>query len=91
MKVTKHSIQRSSQRGLRQDAIAFALANGHREFRQGRVFYIVLDSQLHARREKVFRGVVVVTSQDGWVITAWRDPAGLKKIRRKPRASWRAD
>ena len=85
MNTTLHSQQRMQQRSISQEAIAFAMAFGHKEHRQGRVYYAVLDSQLRSPREESFSGVVVVTSQDGWIITAGRDRKGYKKIRNRPR------
>jgi hypothetical protein len=84
LKLSRHLGERMQQRGISQNAIGFALQNGHKEYRQGRVFYLILDRHIHNSREESFRGVVVVTSQDGWVITAWRDRQGLKKLKRKP-------
>lgn len=88
MNSTIHSQQRMQQRSISESAIAFALANGKKEYRQGRVYYLVLDSQIRSPREEAYCGVVVVTSKDGWIITAWRDrKSGYKKIRHRSRRS----
>ena len=79
---TLHGKKRASQRCIRQEAIAFALENGLKIHRQGRIFHVVLSRDLSSPQQDRFRDVVVLTDLNWKVITTYKNRHAISKIER---------
>jgi hypothetical protein len=85
---TNHVIERAAQRNLSPRDITFVLRHGRVLYRTGIQFYFLgrRDIPEELRREsRISRleGFAVLLSHDGTLITAYKNPKALRKIRRK--------
>lgn len=83
---THHAEIRLNQRGITPDAVDFALDHGVRIRKQGCVFYYVRNKDIKNPRQERFRYLVVICDQLGDVITAYKNPDGMKQIKKKGKA-----
>ena len=86
--LSRHAKLRSSHRNLSDDDISLVLKFGQKEYRTGACFYFLgqrnLPKSLRAdNRYAKLVGTVLIVSHDGTIITLYRDPTALKKIRKK--------
>ena len=85
--LSRHCVQRASQRGIQSDAIALTLEFGKVYYRQRMLFHVLGDKELpgHLQHERErLRNTVVVLAEDGaTLITAYRADNPFRKIRRK--------
>lgn len=92
---TKHFIERSCQRNFSEDMIQTVLDHGTAYFKQGRIFYILgtnnLPTDLPAQDRKRYRNlVVVVSSNNASIITAYRSKNPFKHIKKKSKTLYKA-
>lgn len=86
---SKHSITRMAHRNLSLNDVDYVVSNGKQFFGGGLETYYLRQRDLPAsdRRKDTFSklvGTAVLISNDGTVVTTWRNKrTGLKKIRRK--------
>ena len=91
---TKHSRKRTSQRGISRQMIQDTLDFGTCTWKQGLEFYTMLRKDLKDRfkpgyAEKV-EGVVVIMSEDGYILTTYKNRSGHKRISKKAKRLFRA-
>jgi hypothetical protein len=79
--MTKHAQVRCLQRGVRTADIEYLLAHGKKIYKQGLVFYVMLDKHIAQRGESV-RHLVALVSHDQHVVTVYKEKNALKKIKR---------
>ena|SRR5450759_4974502 len=85
---SKHSIQRSQQRGINQGLICLAMDYSEPIFKQGLIFYAVIEKLMpenmdHNLREKLNNLVVVVSPLSNEVVTCYWANKGIHHIKRK--------
>lgn len=85
---TEHSRKRSSQRGISEENILLALDYGDPIFKQGLIFYVVLERNLpdninHAMREKINNLVIVVSPKNNEIVTCYKSNHARHHIRKK--------
>lgn len=83
---TNHAKKRLAQRGISVDAVQFAIDYGKRQFRQGYVFYFLGQKLLPgfvlpADADRLKN--ILVVCRGRLVITAYRNPKGLRHVARK--------
>ena len=87
--LSRHCMQRASQRGIQADAIAIALEFGRVYCRQGMLFHVLgkrqLPQALRHEWERLRHTVVVLAEDDTTLITAYRSDNPFRKIKRKPK------
>jgi hypothetical protein len=88
--LSRHAQLRSSHRNLSNDDISLVLKFGQKVYRIGACFYFLgrrnLPESLRANNHYAkLVGTVLIVSQEGTIITLYRDPTALKKIRKKPK------
>lgn len=79
---TKHVRQRMQQRAIAPEAIAFALDKGIKVYKQGKIFNMVLDKHITSPAEEGYRGLVVLTTHDQVVITAYKSRQAFKEVKK---------
>jgi L-fucose isomerase-like protein len=86
---SNHAAKRVSQRGIEPAVIAEIIKYGTRIHKQGKVFHYICkaDIQLYYHKDdrKRFESVIVLTGQDGRVVTTYRNPDAVSEIKRKPK------
>lgn len=84
---SNHAAKRVSQRGIEPAVVAEIIKYGTRIHKQGFVFHFLpkADIQLYYHKDdrKRFESVIVLTSQDGCVVTTYRNPDAVGEIKRK--------
>lgn len=87
IQLSNHAAKRVSQRGIEPAVIAEIVQYGTRIYKQGFVFHFMpkADIQLYYHKDdrKRFESVIVLTSQDGCVVTTYRNPDAVGEIKRK--------
>lgn len=88
MKQSEHARRRCAQRNIETVAMEMARQYGRVVHRTGVVFYFLgrRDIPVSLRQHEGCRrmeGTTVVAAGDGEVITVYRNPAGLRKIKKK--------
>ena len=88
MKQSEHARRRCAQRNIETEAVEMARQYGRKVHRTGVVFYFlgIRDIPASLRQHERYRrleGTTVVAADDGDVITVYRNPAGLRKIKKK--------
>lgn len=88
MTLTNHAIQRCAQRHIAPDALAFIKKHARKIRRTGITFYFLGKRNIpkHLRRNDRYarlEGITLLISPDGSLITTYRNPDGLKTIRKK--------
>ncbi len=87
--LSRHCMQRVSQRGIQADAIALTLEFGRVYRRQGMLFHVLGKRQLppafRHEWERLRHTVVVLAEEDTTLITAYRSDNAFRKIHRKPK------
>ena len=87
--LSRHCMQRVSQRGIQADAIALTLEFGRVYRRQGMLFHVLGKRQLPTafrhEWERLRHTVVVLAEEDTTLITAYRSDNPYRKIHRKPK------
>jgi hypothetical protein len=78
---SKHAKARSSQRGVKLNDIDYALLCGEKIYKQGLVFHVVQNKFLE--KNSTAKNLVVITSYDGAIITAYKNPRAIKDIKKK--------
>lgn len=86
--VTVHAFRRCAQRQVDNEAIEMVIRHGRKVHRTGVVFYFLgrRDLPEALRRQDRYaklEGLTLLVSQDGEVITAYRNRAACRKIRKK--------
>ena len=91
---TKHSRKRTSQRGISRQMIQDTLDFGTCTWKQGLEFYTMLRKDLKDRFEPGYaekvEGVVVIMSEDGYILTTYKNRSGHKRISKKSKRLFRA-
>ena len=91
---TKHSRKRTSQRGISRQMIQDTLDFGTCTWKQGLEFYTMLRKDLKDRFEPGYaekvEGVVVIMSEDGYILTTYKNRSGHKRISKKAKRLFRA-
>lgn len=89
IQLSNHAAKRVSQRGIEPAVIAEIVQYGTRIYKQGFVFHFMpkADIQLYYHKDdrKRFESVIVLTGQDGCVVTTYRNPDAVGEIKRKPK------
>lgn len=84
---SNHAAKRVSQRGIESAVVAEIIKYGTRIHKQGFVFHFMpkADIQMYYHKDdrKRFESVIVLTSQDGCVVTTYRNPDAVGEIKRK--------
>ena len=84
---SNHAAKRVSQRGIEPAVVAEIIKYGTRIHKQGFVFHFMpkADIQMYYHKDdrKRFESVIVLTSQDGCVVTTYRNPDAVSEIKRK--------
>ncbi len=88
LRSTRHMQKRSQQRGIGEEYICLAMDYGEAFFKQGLIFYVVGEKNLplsldHRLREKIRNLVVVVSMETSEVLTCYRNPRGMRHVRKK--------
>ena len=90
---TKHSRKRTSQRGISRQMIQDTLDFGTCTWKQGLEFYTMLRKDLKDRFEPGYaekvEGVVVIMSEDGYILTTYKNRSGHKRISKKAKRLFR--
>ena len=88
MKQSEHARRRCVQRNIEPEAVEMARQYGRKIHRTGVIFYflgmrdIPASLRQHDRCRRM-EGTTVVAAGDGEVITVYRNPSGLRKIKKK--------
>ena len=90
VKFSEHAQIRCAQRQIDPESLAFIKKHGQKIRRTGIMFYFLgrrnIPQDLRADdRFAKLEGVTLLISADGTLITAYRNPKGLKTIRKKMR------
>jgi hypothetical protein len=84
---TEHFQRRQAQRSITDVEVGLALRHGRCFFEgEDRVYFLgkkQMPSALDARVAGRLDGLTVVVNVDGALITVWRNPNGLRKIRKR--------
>lgn len=88
LQVSEHAHIRCAQRQIRPECIAFIKKHGRKFRRTGIMFYFFgkRDIPKVLRHDDLYSklvGVTLLVGRDGELITAYRNPNGLKAIRKK--------
>ena len=88
MNLSHHSQVRSSQRGITYDLLNLAMDYSEAIFKQGLIFFAVIQRLLpenmdHHLKEKLNNMVVVVSPESNEIVTCYRSPEGIHRIKRK--------
>jgi hypothetical protein len=87
MQFSQHASQRAQQRAIDPLVITEIIRHGERIYKQGIIFHFMPKNSLrlfyHRTDQKQIEDVVVITSHDGTVITAYRNQHAVKSIKRK--------
>ncbi|PIQ24053.1 hypothetical protein COW36_05910 [bacterium (Candidatus Blackallbacteria) CG17_big_fil_post_rev_8_21_14_2_50_48_46] len=78
---TRHATARLVQRGIKLADVEFTMRHGKKIYKQGLVFYVMIDKIARLRGESV-RHLVVLASHEGNVVTVYKEKNALKKIKR---------
>ena len=84
--LSTHARQRASQRGLTWDELLFVLTFGRRVFRTGIRFVFLGARDVPARFKRShghLAGCTLLVAHDGTVLTVYKNPNGLKVIKKK--------
>lgn len=84
-KITQHACQRMAQRNIDLGELLFVMRFGRKEFRTGVIFYFLGERDLPPGVGETYKrlvGTTVVLKGD-FVTTVYRNPKGLRKIKRK--------
>jgi len=89
-----HAMERVAKRNLSKEAIDYALRHGQRIYCTGIVFYFLGKRDIledDRRNSEIMRlvGLTLLVSQDQELITAYRNPKGLRAIKRKRKYRYR--
>ena len=87
IQLSNHAAKRVSQRGIEPAVVAEIIKYGTRIHKQGFVFHFMpkADIQMYYHKDdrKRFKSVIVLTGQDGCVVTTYRNPDAVGEIKRK--------
>jgi hypothetical protein len=84
--LSTHARQRASQRGLNPQELHFVLTFGRRLFRTGIRFIFLGERDIPASYQRShghLTGATLLVSGDGTVLTVYKNPNGLKIIKKK--------
>lgn len=84
---TEHARVRTSQRGISEAAIAAAFRFGRHIHRTGKMFLFIQKKAVAGTEFARYAGTVVIASNDGAIITAYRNSKGLRAIMKKGKRS----
>ncbi len=93
--LSSHAKQRGAQSNLRDHDLDLVLRYGVLEHRTGVRFYVMRKREVERYRlveprlAKLHDIVIIVSNDDGTVITVYRNRNALRDIRRKPKANLR--
>jgi hypothetical protein len=79
--LSRHAKTRLIQRGIKLTDVEFTLRHGKRIYKQGLIFYIMIDKVASNRGESV-KNLVVLATHDGCIVTVYKEKNALKKIKR---------
>ena len=95
LSATDHARERQRRRGVSDDQLELTLHYGTRLYAQGAVFYYLRLRDVphwvgddYAAR---VRGTVAVVSHDGAILTTYRNPKALRRLKKHPRRGTRHD
>ncbi len=93
-RLSRHATQRGAQSNLSARDLELVRRYGVLEHRTGVRFYFVRRREAERYRSveprlPVLQGVVLVMSNDGVIITIYRNRRALRDIRRKTKLKWR--
>jgi hypothetical protein len=84
---TQHGSRRLQQRGIARWVILELLQHGDRIYRHGLIFYYMPKREIERyyppQKRKELRGLVVLISEDGLVITAYKNSSAVHRAKRK--------
>ncbi|MCH8555014.1 MAG: DUF4258 domain-containing protein [Schleiferiaceae bacterium] len=82
-----HSRQRMSQRGLGQHLVQMVIRYGEVIHKQGLKFYFVTRKMIQANTdlEQAADLMVVVSGASGAVLTTYRNPRAIRRVKKKPK------
>jgi len=88
LSLSNHSRVRSQQRGITTDLINLALDYSVAFFKQGLIFFAVLEKMMpedmdHNLREKLNNLVVVVSPESNEIVTCYKSNNGIHHLKRK--------
>ena len=88
--LSRHSRVRAQQRGLTENLIFLAMDYSKAIFKQGLVFYAVIDKLLpdnldHQLREKLNNLVIVASQENDEIITCYKRDHAIHYINKKPK------
>lgn len=78
---TNHGFYRIKQRNISYEEVKFAIDNGKRIYKQGCIFYIVLNKYL-PKNSRAKNLIVICESNNNTVITAYKNEEALKKTKK---------
>ena len=70
--ITEHANRRMHQRGIREDAIAYAINNGRKKYTRGCITYFVGKKEVDAAHNELNGLHVLVSCEQGSIITAYK-------------------
>lgn len=79
--LSHHARTRLIQRGIKIADVEFTLRHGKRIYKQGLIFYIMIDKVALKRGESV-KNLVVLATHEGCIVTVYKEKNALKKIKR---------
>ena len=85
-RLTRHARSRASQRGLSDDEIAFVLYFGRSIYRTGIKFFFLGQRDIPERYRRShghLAGATLLMSQDGVVLTVYKNQDALRTIKKK--------
>ena len=88
MKPTYHARKRCAQRNIDEHTVEIVKKHGQKLHRTGVIFYFLRrrdippELRVHERYRRL-EGTTLIVAEDGVVITAYRNPGALRKIRKK--------
>lgn len=85
-RMTRHGMQRASQRGLSEDELAFVLFFGRTIYRTGIKFVFLGQRDIpsrHRRTHGYLAGATALVSSDGTVLTVYKNADAIRTIKKK--------
>ncbi|MGE3728197.1 MAG: DUF4258 domain-containing protein [Candidatus Sericytochromatia bacterium] len=79
--LSRHAKTRLIQRGIKITDVEYTLRHGKRIYKQGLIFYVMIDKVALGRGESV-KNLVVLATHEGCIVTVYKEKNALKKIKR---------
>lgn len=85
--LTKHASQRKSNRGISQAMIDDTIRHGVQIRKQGLRYFVMIAKSIpknfRAQYKEQVENVVVIVTEDNFVMTVYKNPKALKNIKKK--------